>query len=97
MDTPSTEVFTIELDAASASRIELIARERQLSVSEVIQIAVMEYLKQQDEHIVLEQGAQDSLSHYQRTGLHLTHEEVDAWLVEIEAGNFDAELPECHQ
>jgi predicted transcriptional regulator len=57
----------------------------------------MEYLKQQDEHIVLEQGAQDSLSHYQRTGLHLTHEEVDAWLVEIEAGNFDAELPECHQ
>ena len=32
---------------------------------------------------------------YMRTGLHVTAEEADAWLAELEAGN-DTEPPECH-
>lgn len=31
---------------------------------------------------------------HQRTGLHLTLEEADAWLAKLEAGE-DAELPKC--
>ena len=33
--------------------------------------------------------------HIRRTGLHLTQEEVEAWLMELEAGK-DVEPPECH-
>lgn len=33
--------------------------------------------------------------HYQATGLHLTGEEVDAWVDLLLEGK-DAELPECH-
>jgi predicted transcriptional regulator len=32
---------------------------------------------------------------YQATGLHLTFEEADAWLAELESGN-DVEPPACH-
>jgi predicted transcriptional regulator len=32
---------------------------------------------------------------YQATGLHLTLEEADAWLAELENGN-DVEPPACH-
>jgi predicted transcriptional regulator len=38
---------------------------------------------------------QESADEYQRTGLHLTHEEVDAWLEKLQRGE-DAQLPECH-
>jgi hypothetical protein len=37
-----------------------------------------------------------SWEYYQRTGLHVTGDEVDAWLIELEAGHFDAEPPKCH-
>ena len=33
--------------------------------------------------------------HYERTGLHLTQEEADAWLTKLAMGE-DAELPPCH-
>ncbi len=32
---------------------------------------------------------------YKANGLHLTGEEVDAWLAKLEAGE-DAPMPECH-
>jgi predicted transcriptional regulator len=46
-----------------------------------------------------EQDRQDAIAaweHYQATGLHLTQEEVDEWLVKLEAGE-DADPPACHQ
>ena len=41
------------------------------------------------------QEALDSLEHYERTGLHLTGEEVDAWLDTWSDEKF-IEPPECH-
>ena len=36
-----------------------------------------------------------SWEHYQRTGLHLTHEEVCAWAEQLKTDP-NAKLPECH-
>ena len=47
---------------------------------------------------IREQLRQDALAawnDYQITGLHLTAEEADLWLSELEAGK-DTEAPECH-
>jgi predicted transcriptional regulator len=38
---------------------------------------------------------QASWDHYQATGLHLTDEEMDAWVAKLVAGE-DAPMPECH-
>lgn len=51
----------------------------------------------QDEKYRLEFLAESvaAWEHYQATGLHLTGEEVDAWVDLLIEGK-DAELPECH-
>jgi predicted transcriptional regulator len=45
-----------------------------------------------------EQFLRDTLAaweDYQRTGLHLTNEEIDAWLRRLEAGEV-CDPPQCH-
>jgi predicted transcriptional regulator len=39
--------------------------------------------------------AEEASEHYKKTGLHLTHEEVDAWLKRLQAGE-DIPPPPCH-
>jgi predicted transcriptional regulator len=39
--------------------------------------------------------AVEAWEHYQATGLHLTDEELGAWIAKLEAGE-DAPFPECH-
>ena len=43
-----------------------------------------------------ERTADGAWSHYKETGLHVTNDEVGAWLAELEAGNDNAEPPACH-
>ena len=43
----------------------------------------------------LRQDAYAAWNHYQTTGLHLTEEEVDAWLCKLENGE-NVEPPACH-
>ena len=41
------------------------------------------------------QEALDAWRDYQGTGLHVTGDEADTWLAELETGN-DIEPPKCH-
>jgi predicted transcriptional regulator len=41
------------------------------------------------------QAGKDAWEHYQATGQHVTGEESDAWLVQLEGGN-DVDPPACH-
>ncbi|MFX1695880.1 hypothetical protein [Paraburkholderia sp. A1RO-1] len=45
---------------------------------------------------VLKQNARRAWNDYQASGLHVTHEEADAWLAKLEAGE-DAEPPKLHK
>jgi predicted transcriptional regulator len=56
-------------------------------------------VRQRSAHwLMLEAFRQDGIkawNEYQATGLHLTMEEADAWLSQLESG-IDAEPPGCH-
>lgn len=41
------------------------------------------------------QAGDEALKHFNETGLHLTGEEVDAWLAKLEAG-LEENPPPCH-
>jgi predicted transcriptional regulator len=41
------------------------------------------------------QAGDEALKHFNETGLHLTGEEVDAWLAKLEAG-IEEDPPPCH-
>ena len=57
--------------------------------------AIEEYVSREEKRQSFLQDSIDAWNHYQETGLHLTHQEVDTWLAKLEAGE-DAPIPECH-
>jgi predicted transcriptional regulator len=57
--------------------------------------AIAECVEHKEKREAFMQDAQRAWDTYRQTGLHLTADEADAWLVKLEAGE-DAELPRCH-
>ena len=57
--------------------------------------AIAQYVEREEKREAFRRDAIEAWEEYQRTGMHLTFEEADAWLAKLEAGE-DAELPNCH-
>ncbi len=76
-------------------RVRQVAAAKRRTAHWVMREAIEQYVARQEWEEQFRKDTLASLEHYQTTGLHLTSEEVDAWLEKLEAGE-DAELPECH-
>jgi predicted transcriptional regulator len=87
-----TKVRSIDVDAALVERLERIADEQQRSLEAVLDEALEAYLAQEAEW---DREAVEASEEYQRTGLHLTNDEVMDWL-HRRANGEDVELPQCH-
>jgi len=57
--------------------------------------ALENFVDREEQRESLRLEARAAHEEYMRTGLHVTAEEADAWLAELEAGN-DMEPPKCH-
>ncbi len=57
--------------------------------------AVEQYVEREEKRDKVRQDAIAAWDHYQTTGLHLTDEEADRWLAQLEAGE-SADFHECH-
>jgi predicted transcriptional regulator len=58
--------------------------------------AIGQYVEREEKRQAFYDDARKAWEEYQATGLHVTGEEVEAWLTELEAGN-DVEPPKCHR
>lgn len=83
--------ISITLDAALRERLQARRRKPQLLTQEAIQ----QYLEREEKREAFLQDARKAWEEYQATGLHVTLEEVDAWLAKLEAGE-EADPPVCH-
>jgi len=86
---------SIKLDEELKQRLLLLATARRRSTHWVMREAIAQYVEREEKREAFRQDTLKAWEEYQSTGLHLTGEEVDAWLARLEAGE-DAELPECH-
>lgn len=86
---------SIKLTADVKDRVQRLASARQRTAHWVMKEAIEQYVSREEKRDAFDRETVEAWEEYQRTGLHLTHEEVDAWLAELEAGN-DIEPPECH-
>ena len=86
---------SLKIDDTLRGRIQHLANQRRRSPHWIMLEAIHQYVEREEKREALKQEALRAWEAYQRTGLHLTHEEVDAWLAKLEAGE-DAELPKCH-
>lgn len=82
----------LSLDTELNQRLERLAEARAQSPESIMELAITEYIEREDEW---DREAIESYEEYQRTGLHLTNDEVLEWLEKLARGE-DAPLPPCH-
>jgi predicted transcriptional regulator len=92
MSAPST---SIKLDPAMKDRVQALAASRKRTAHWLMKEAIEQYVEREEKRVSFRRDAEQAWEDYQKTGLHLTLEEADSWLAELEAGN-DAEPPVCH-
>lgn len=86
---------SIKLDDELKGRIQHLADARRRSSHWIMREAITQYVAREEKREAFKQDALHAWEEYQRSGLHLTFEEADAWLAKLEAGE-DVELPACH-
>ncbi len=86
---------SIKLDDELKGRVQHLAEARRRTSHWIMREAIAQYVEREEKREAFKQEALRAWEDYQRTGLHLTLEEADAWLAKLESGE-DAELPKCH-
>lgn len=88
--------FQLELNEQDLQKLLQLAQEQGMTPKDVVQAAISFYIEQDDALRAFSKTCHDASEHYQRTGLHVTNDEIGAWIAELEAGNDNAEPPACH-
>jgi predicted transcriptional regulator len=86
---------TIKIDQSIKDRVKRLADARHRPASGLIVEAISEYVEREERRDAFRQDAIRAWNEYQATGLHVTIEEADAWLAQLENGH-DVEPPICH-
>lgn len=86
---------SIKLDDALKGRVQQLAEVRRRSSHWIMREAIAQYVEREEKREAFRRDAIRAWDEYQKTGLHLTLEEADAWLAKLQAGE-DAEPPKCH-
>jgi predicted transcriptional regulator len=87
---------SLKLDAEIKSRLQQLAQSRRRSSHWLMREAIEQYVEREERREQLRKDALAAWAEYQATGQHVTAEEADAWLAQLEAGE-DAEPPPPHR
>lgn len=93
--TSITHPMSVKLDADTRARIEHLAVVRRRTTHWIMRDAIQQYVEREEKREAFRQDTLKVWEAYRTTGLHLTADELDAWLAQLEQGN-DIEPPECH-
>lgn len=96
MPTDAAAPVSLKIDAQTKDRIKRLAQSRQRSAHWVMHQAIEQYVDREEKRDAFREQALQAWQSYQETGLHVSGEEVSAWL---ESWGSDDELPapECYR
>ena len=86
---------TLKLDDDTQARVRHLAVARRRTPHWMMKEAIATYLEHEEAEEALRQEALASWEDYQATGLHVTHEEMRAWLLSVGTDK-QLPLPEPH-
>ena len=86
---------TLKVEQGIKERVKRLAEARHRSPHRVMLDAISEYVEREEKREAFRLEGIRAWEEYQVTGLHVTHDEADAWLAKLEEGQ-DAEPPACH-
>jgi len=95
MSTATARPVAIKVDPDIKERVNRLAIARHRTPHWLMRDAIHQYVEREEKREAFRQDAVAAWNEYQITGLHVTAEEADTWLAELEAGG-DGEPPECH-
>ena len=84
-----------ELDDDMRARIQSLAESKQRSAHWVVREAINEYVDREEKRRSFDQATIESLQEFEETGLHLTGDEVFAWM-ETWGTDEESVPPPCH-
>jgi predicted transcriptional regulator len=87
---------SLKLDDGLKDRVKAIAAQRDRSPHWIMVQAIEQYVIREEARASFLREGQQSLEHYLETGLHVTGEELHAWLDTWGTEN-EAQAPECHK
>jgi len=93
--TAATQALAVKLDGDTRERIKRLADARSRSMHWIMREAIKQYVEREEKREAFRQDAILAWDEYQLTGIHVTQEEADSWLADLEAGR-DVEPPKCH-
>ena len=86
---------SIKIPGELRERLQTLAKSRQRTPHALMLQAIENYVSREEKREAWRQEGIAAWEEYQRTGLHLTGDEADAWLAELANGN-EVEPPKCH-
>ena len=87
--------ISVKLEDELRERIKGIADARRRTTHWLMRDAIQQYVEREEKREAFRQDTLTAWEEYRTTGQHLTADEADAWLLQLEQGN-DIEPPECH-
>lgn len=80
MTVAATRPIAIKIDQDTRDRVKRLAEARHRTPHWVMREAISQYVEREEKREAFRQGAIDAWNEYRETGLHVTGEEVIAWL-----------------
>ena len=86
---------SVKLDEDLRERIQSLAESKQRSAHWIMREAIRTYVEKEEARRSFIGDAEEASRHYEETGLHLTHEEVEDWLLSWGTDD-ERDPPQCH-
>ena len=87
--------ITIKLDATHRDRLKSLATAKKRTPHYLMKEAIERYMDAEEAEQAALKIVDNSVSHYEMTGLHITLDEVKTWAKEVKT-NRNVLLPACH-
>ena len=86
---------SVRMPPALHARVVSLAETRQRTPHALMLQAIESYINREEKREALRQDARAAHDEYMQTGLHLTNDEVRAWIDQLRQGN-KVPMPKCH-
>ena len=91
----STRPVAVKLNRDMLDRMKRLAAAKGRSTHWMLRQAVSQFVEREEARGAFRAAGLDAWQQYQVTGLHVTHEDADAWLARLQAGE-EAAIPRGH-
>jgi len=94
MTSATARPVAVKIDPDIKDRLKRLADARHRTPHWLMREAIEQYVAREEKREAFRQDGIKAWEEYQRTGRHVTADEADAWLAQLEQGQ-DTEPPEC--